>query len=425
MGDFMMTKNRLAQTIGVLAIFAGSTQAASAIGLLSGYGGTRDYGDLAMNRNDDGSSNVLNLPFTLNFFGNNYNTFYINNNGNITFTGPVGSYTPTPFPISSRPMIAPYWGDVDTRGTSGIVPNSNNVWVASPNAQTTVVTWDSVGYYGSHTDKLNDFQLVLRDRSDTGAGNFDIDFRYNQLQWTTGDASGGSQGLGGTPAQAGYDAGDLTHFFTLPGSRTAAVLDLANTSNVSLSTPGLWTFPIRNGAISDGSTPSTPLVPDVVQQDGWHFDFNIVLGQQIFIDPLVATGYDFIVDSGPNILSALLPSVGDSIFDICLWNGSAWGSCSTANAGVPFVFGGAGVDRFRVLGIETSAGLDPTNTTAFVTGLTFAGAGTVSMRQVPITTDVSNGAVPEIDATAGTGALTLLGGVLAMVSERRRRRQAV
>jgi hypothetical protein len=264
---------------------------------------------------------------------------------------------------------------------------------------------------------------VLRDRSDTGAGNFDIDFRYNQLQWTTGDASGGLGGLGGTPAQAGYDAGDNTNFFTLPGSRTAAVLDLQNTSNVSLDTPGLWTFLIRNGSITDGSTPETPLVPDVVQQDGWHFDFNIDLNQRIFIDPLVATGYDFFVDAGPNFADALLPNVGDGSFDICLWDGSSWGSCAAATAGTPFSFGPTGVDRFRVLGIETSASLDPNNPTAFVTGLSFVGPGTVQMRQVPITTFVPD-SVPEIDAAAGTGALSLLGGALALASDRRRRRQA-
>ena len=100
-------------------------------------------------------------------------------------------------------MIAPYWGDVDTRcGGCGAV------YAASPNADTAVVTWRNVGYYSSHSNKLNDFQLVLLNRSDTGAGNFDIQFRYNRLEWTTGDASGGSNGQGGTPAQAGYDAGN-------------------------------------------------------------------------------------------------------------------------------------------------------------------------------------------------------------------------
>ena len=56
-------------------------------------------------------------------------------------------------------------------------------------------------------------------------GNFDVDFRYNQLNWTTGNASGGINGLGGTPAQAGYDAGDGVHFATLTDIITHAWSD--------------------------------------------------------------------------------------------------------------------------------------------------------------------------------------------------------
>ena len=41
------------------------------------------------------------------------------------------------------------------------------------------------------------------------------------IQWTTGDASGDSGGLGGTPTQAGFDAGDRTRSFSHPDSQTA------------------------------------------------------------------------------------------------------------------------------------------------------------------------------------------------------------
>jgi hypothetical protein len=42
---------------------------------------------------------------------------FVNNNGNITFAqGAVPTFTPDPFPIATQPMIAPWWGDVDTRG---------------------------------------------------------------------------------------------------------------------------------------------------------------------------------------------------------------------------------------------------------------------------------------------------------------------
>ncbi len=374
----------LSSTMLVAGVFAFSQ--AQAIELRSGFGGTAGFGELSQLPNDDGSSSRLNLPFTINFFGSSYSTFWVNNNGNITFGGPVGSYTPNAFPVSGQPMIAPFWADVDTRGTGA-------VFTASPNANTLVATWHNVGYYGAHTDKVNDFQLTLLNRSDTGAGNFDIEFRYRQLEWTTGDASGGSGGLGGTPAQAGYDAGNNTHFFALPGSLSSAILNLDNTSNVSEDTPGLWTMAIRNGQTSDGSSPDAPLLPVIVQNGDWHFDFNIDLNERIFIDPLVAIGYDYVVNSGPNIQTALFPVVtgdtdgydifgfntGTSLYDINLGH---------VGAGDVFDFGLGGVNRFRLSDIDITAGLDPTDTQAFVTGLTFVAAGDVSMTQTPLTLDV-------------------------------------
>ena len=93
------------------------------------------------------------MPFTINYFGNTFNKFYVNNNGNITFTSSLSDYTPIAFPVSGQPMIAPFWADVDTRGGG----TNNNVYVASPNANTAVVTWNNVGYYSRHTDKTNNF----------------------------------------------------------------------------------------------------------------------------------------------------------------------------------------------------------------------------------------------------------------------------
>ncbi len=379
----------LAAAMGCAALSLATTPA-SAIGLLDGFSGDSTYGTLAMSRNDDDSSNELSLPFAINFFGNTYNSFYVNNNGNVTFNGPVGTFTPNPFPISNQPMIAPYWGDVDTRcSTCGAVYVAEGQ-TNSPN-DTVVVTWNDVGYYRLHSDKTNNFQLVLRDRSDTGAGNFDIDFRYDRLEWTTGDASGGNNGLGGTPAQAGFDAGDRAHFFTAPGSRTDQVLDLATTSNVSGATPGLWTFAVRNGELP-GSSPSNPLLP-VNTNDGFVFDFNVDLNQRIFIDPPVAVGYTYAVQSGPNFASVSLPNVGDGLFDLYINNSFV----DQLTAGNEYFFAPGGVSSFEIRGIETAAALDPNDPTAFVTSLSFVSAGQVSMTQTPIvfdTTPGSNAPVP-------------------------------
>jgi hypothetical protein len=230
-------------------------QGLSAAELIRGLGGVADFGVLAMGRNDDGSSARISLgsgfPQGINFFGNTYTTLYINNNGNITFNAPVGGFTPVSFPVSAQPMMAPYWGDVDTRGSTAD-STWNNVYYSTTLPGKFIVTWYNVGYYNSHTNKLNNFQLILTERSNVSPGDFDVEFRYERLEWTTGDASGGSNGLGGVPAQVGFDAGDRVHYYKHPASMTASILELINTSNVDAA--GVWRFQVRSGVITAPTT---------------------------------------------------------------------------------------------------------------------------------------------------------------------------
>jgi MYXO-CTERM domain-containing protein len=220
---------------------------AAAAPLIGGLGGPAGYGTGNLPANDDGSSDVLDIraafPDGLRFFGTTYTSLYVNNNGNVSFGSPLGTFTPRAFPIASQPMIAPWWGDVDTRG--GGVPRRNGVyWSIRPGQF--VATWHNVGYFSVHDDLQNDFQLILT-AATTGVGDFDVELRYNRCEWTTGDASGGSRGLGGTPAQAGFDAGNLRDYVALPGSLTMNVLRLCTTSNVGI--PGVWRFEIRGGEV--------------------------------------------------------------------------------------------------------------------------------------------------------------------------------
>ncbi|MFD0743174.1 nidogen-like domain-containing protein [Phytohabitans flavus] len=200
--------------------------------------------------NDDGSSPPIALPFTVDFLGQRFSNVWVNNNGNVTFNGPQSAYTPSPFASGGNAIIAAWWADVDTRGAASqpVRYGLGNV----DGRQAFCVDFHQVGYFASHDDKLNSFQLYLVDRSDVADGAFDIVLRYRQLLWETGDASGGSNGLGGTSAAVGYanGTGQPGTFHEVTGSRTpGSFLDTAPTALTRTSTnsdeAGIHIFHIR------------------------------------------------------------------------------------------------------------------------------------------------------------------------------------
>lgn len=65
------------------------------------------------------------------------------------------------------------------------------------------------------------------------------------IQWTTGGGgiSDGVDGLGGSPAQVGFNAGDGIRSYSVPESQTRAVINISMTSNVGV--PGVWIFQVN------------------------------------------------------------------------------------------------------------------------------------------------------------------------------------
>jgi hypothetical protein len=376
--------------------------------LMTGLGGPAGFGTLAMTRNDDGSTNAIQLPFEVNLNGNNYTTIYINNNGNITFGGAYGAYTPSGFGGLPVEMIAPYWGDVDTRCSS-----CGEVYLSVPTSDAAVITWNNVGYYNSNPSLQNTFQLILRDRNDLTGSNTDVEFRYGNLQWTTGDASGGQNGLGGQPAFAGYTGGAVGASQNLLGSGTSNILTLNQRSNIN--NAGRWYFPFRDGA-APGTTRDNPLLPDV-QQDGWHFQYTTTrVDEVIWSDPDLVFGYDYSIENGINFRSFILPILGDNSYQ--LWLGDSLNPVYIADiiGGSEYFFSdlgfNLGVDFFRILGVDSGLGIEPDDVTAFVTGLTFMEAGQVQWRQNPLSNEPVSVNEPKMPAVllflAGTFALVRL-----------------
>lgn len=212
-------------------------------------------------RNDDLSSALVPIGFPVSIFGKVQTHCYVNNNGNVTFANQLGTYTPAPLQNLGFTIIAPFWADVDTR------PVGSDVVSYSYSAETVDghpafgVNWIDVGYYSYHDDKLNAFQLVFIERSDTGPGDFDIEFNFNRVLWETGDASNGINGYGGFPSRSGLTNGiDRTIELARSGTPTVQLDAVPSTGQPNLLTgliyrsrnsaiPGRYVFQVRGGVV--------------------------------------------------------------------------------------------------------------------------------------------------------------------------------
>ena len=75
--------------------------------------------------------------------------------------------------------------------------------------------------------------MIITDGTDPviGIGN-NVAFYYGDMQWTTGDASDGTNGFGGTPATIGANSGDNTNYFQIgrfvqPGDNFNGAYDMS------------------------------------------------------------------------------------------------------------------------------------------------------------------------------------------------------
>jgi hypothetical protein len=212
---------------------------------------------------DDGSTEFVYTPFTMNFFGEINNGIYINNNGNVTFDNPLLAHHPFSLNYTGHNIIAPFFADVDTRYDSSPVTYGQGT-VNGHNAFG--VNWINVNCYWSYDSAFNikphnSFQLVLIDRSDTGPNNFDIEFNYDQILWEAGwFYSGGSriECTGGSSARIGYSNGtfDEGTYYEMPGSGIpgsflddGTIVTALIYNGLNSDVLGRYVFPVRNGIV--------------------------------------------------------------------------------------------------------------------------------------------------------------------------------
>ena len=181
--------NRLARVAVVwgalgLGVFGGAgslmAQTANAIvnTALTPPPGDSGMGTLAANDDDSTDAEPLGIGGAngINFFGNNYTQVYVNNNGNLTFTGSLSQFTPNGLALGVQcdnavtdangntlncPIIAPFFADVDTSGTGSGLVMYGNATVQDGSGQSHnafIANYINVGYFSEETDKLNSFR---------------------------------------------------------------------------------------------------------------------------------------------------------------------------------------------------------------------------------------------------------------------------
>ncbi len=256
--------------------------------------------------NDDQSTGLVDIGFEIGFFGKTYSQLYVNNNGNVTFDANMWTYTP--FGLTGdigTPIIAPFFADVDTRPGTVDTNALTRYGTGMVDGHAAFgVTWIDVGYFNTHWDKVNSFQLILIDRSDRAPGDFDVEFNHEKIQWETGDASGGVNGFGGYSARAGFSngTGDAGTFYEFEGSGVpGAFLDSNPTGLIygsrKSAVNGRYIFAVLSGLPE--LLPTTPIYVDVnCTLNGWDWNVdtnnwepNFVDYRNISEDPLFVAGY--------------------------------------------------------------------------------------------------------------------------------------
>jgi hypothetical protein len=162
-------------------------------------------------RNDDAYFKI-DLGYTFTLFGTAYDSLYVNTNGNVSFNSGISAYIPLGPIGADQPVVSAWFGDVDTRNaaTGGVYVLNDSV------AQQLIVTWDQVGYYNNHGDKLNSFQLVLRgDGYVVPDGEGTVGFWWKAMDWEDTDTS--------TTAAIGFGTGTVGDGFVLEGTNAVGL----------------------------------------------------------------------------------------------------------------------------------------------------------------------------------------------------------
>lgn len=169
-------------------------------------------------------------------------------------------------------------------------------------------------------------------------------------------------------------------------SYPGAISTLSETINSSGQIAGNY-IDANNNEFGFLATPVT-LPSGTTGNGGFLFNFSVTANDLVYIDPALATGYQYEVGAGnPNFGSVVLPiGIGDNLYSLSLCDGTTLGNVA---GGTTYSFGDAGTSCFDVTGISLTANLASSDGQAFPTGLTFVDSGTFTGTMTPLASTVA------------------------------------
>jgi Ca2+-binding RTX toxin-like protein len=323
---------------------------------VSGLGGPAGYGEIMLTRADDASLRVdvgavfeHGFQFGAQAYGSN--DLYVSTNGLVSFGGAVNGVVGALSQIT-RPFIAAFHADVDTR-LDGEGPESGPVWVdIDPVADVVTITWQEVGFYRRNASATNTFQLQLYDQGKDG---IDIVLRYQSVNWTTGDLQQGWQGLGGAAALIGWRLAASGAINSHGASGIEAQLLALAGSRGNTGVPGLWVYSYRPPKVVSGGTTNDLLIGeagnDILNGGAGDDVLRGLAGADTLFGGAGFDMADYAQSAGPVTVNLAAPATnrgaeaaGDRYDSVEGIIGSAFGDRLTGDAGANRIIGGAGND---------------------------------------------------------------------------------
>ncbi len=152
-----------------------------------------------LNLGDEGVSTAVNIGFTFNFYGNNYNSLYICSNGFLSFSSQaIGPhlYQNTALPNANQPnnLLAVFWDDLDMSNMGNVYYHYDSV------LKKFTVQFENVPLYGEESIGGNTFQVILYNDNR-------IEYLYKELEGTISMSTVGIENSAGNIAtQLSYNS---------------------------------------------------------------------------------------------------------------------------------------------------------------------------------------------------------------------------